>query len=349
MKVWYDACTGKHVRYGAAIAKQLRKAGHEVILTTREHPDTLSLARVLGENPVVVGKYSPTSLFSRLEESAKRMAQLAELFRDRPPDVAISHQSVELCRVAFGLGVPVILTADTPHANAVNRLTVPLADTLIVSEAIPQSFYKRFGAKSIVPFRGVDEVAWVKDFKPCGKFEFEKPLIVVRQMETRASYALGKRDETVELAEKLGALGRVLFISRYERAEKENATVKSDFVDSASVVAHADLVVSVGGTISREAALQGVPSIVVSDIGRTYVNRYLAKLGFPLFITNANEAMKYSKKYLGKRFPVISKLARLENPVNIIERATTGLAGTENQKRCDKCQDRAGVDSLARD
>ncbi|MGA2309035.1 MAG: DUF354 domain-containing protein [Candidatus Bathyarchaeia archaeon] len=329
MRVWYDACTGKHVRYGAAIAKQLRKAGHEVIFTTREHPDTLFLARVLGENPVVVGKYSPTSLFSRLEESAKRMVQLAELFKDRLPDVAISHQSVELCRVAFGLGVPVILTADTPHANAVNRLTVPLAETLVISEAIPQGFFRRFGAKSIVQFKGVDEVAWIKDFKPIGKFEFEKPLIVVRQMETRAAYALGKRDETVELTEKLGSLGNVLFISRYERTEKEGAATESDFVDSASVVAHADLVVSVGGTISREAALQGVPSIVVSEIGRTYVNKYLAKLGFPLFITNTREALRYSKKYLGKRFDVKSKLARLEDPVGIIGRVAAELTRTE--------------------
>ena len=324
MRIWYDACTGKHVRYGAAIAKQLRKAGHEYVFTTREHPDTVALARLLGENPVVVGKYSPTSLLSRLEESAKRMVRFTELFKDHLPDVAISHQSVELCRVAFGLGVPVILTADTPHANAVNRLTVPLAETLVISEAIPQSFFKRFGARGIVPFRGVDEVAWIKDFEPHGKFEFEKPLIVVRQMENRASYALGKRDETVELAKKLASLGKVLFISRYERSD--GAAANSDFMDSASVVRHADLVVSAGGTISREAALQGVPSIVISDMGRTYVNRYLAKLGFPLFMMNASEVLRYSKKYLGKRFKVKSKLACLENPVSVIERVVNALA-----------------------
>jgi predicted glycosyltransferase len=175
----------------------------------------------------------------------------------------------------------------------------------------------------------VDEVAWIKDFKPSGKFEFEKPLIVLRQMETKAAYALGKRDETVELTEKLSSLGNVLFISRYERTENGGATTKSDFVDSASVVAHADLVVSVGGTISREAALQGVPSIVVSEIGRTYVNKYLAKLGFPMFITNAREVMRYSKKYLGKRFDVRSKLARLEDPVSVIERVSAELTRTQ--------------------
>jgi len=121
MRIWYDACTGKHIRYGAAIAKRFRRGGHEVIFTTRRHPDTLALARVLGEEPIAVGKYSPASLSSRLEESADRVIQFSKMFKNNPPDVAISHQSVELCRAAFGLGVPIILTADTPHAKAVNK------------------------------------------------------------------------------------------------------------------------------------------------------------------------------------------------------------------------------------
>ena len=114
MKIWYDACTGKHMRYGAAIAKRLRQSGHEVILTTREHPDTLALAHILGEKPTVVGKYQPSTLSSRLEESSKRIIQFSKMFKDEPPDIAIAHQSVELCRTAFGLGIPIILTADTP-------------------------------------------------------------------------------------------------------------------------------------------------------------------------------------------------------------------------------------------
>ena len=49
MRVWYDACTGKHVRYGTAIAKRLNDVGHEVVLTTREHPDTLPMVKYLNE------------------------------------------------------------------------------------------------------------------------------------------------------------------------------------------------------------------------------------------------------------------------------------------------------------
>jgi len=324
MRIWYDACTGKHVRYGAAIAQRLRKSGHEFVFTTREHPDTIPVARILGEKPIIIGKYNPSTLFSRLEESAERIMQFSKLFKDNPPDIAIAHQSVELCRTAFGLGIPIILTADTPYATAVNRLTIPFAHTVVVSEALPKHFLKDCCAKNIVPFKGVDEVAWIKDFKPSKIDGLKKPLIVIRQVEAKAAYAGGKQDLAETIAEKLATLGNVHFIQRYNQQGKTFG-VKEAFVDSASLVANADLVVSYGGTIAREAALQGVPSIAISEMAKTYVNRYLAKKGFPLFATTERGVLGYAKKYLGKRFDVHSELAELENPVDVIEKVVDSL------------------------
>ncbi len=319
MKVWYDACTGKQVRYAITIAQRLRKSGHEFVFTTREHPDTLPLARILGEKPLVVGKYNPFTLTSRLEESAKRIIEFAKLFKDNKPNIAIAHQSVELCRTAFGLGIPIILTADTPYAYAVNKLTIPFANILVISEALPKSFTRKNCAKKVVSFKSVDEVAWIKDFKPTKIEGVKKPLIVVRQIEAKAAYAQGKRDLTKIIAEKLGKMGNVYLIKRYNE-EGKVFQVKEGFVDSANLVANADLVVSYGGTIAREAALQGVPSIAISDMAKTYVNKYLVQKGFPLFITTEQRMLGYAKKYLGKRFYVKEKLAELENPVDVIEK-----------------------------
>jgi len=320
VKIWYDACTGKHMRYGSAIAKRLRMAGHEVILTTREHPDTLALASILGEKPVVVGKYRPATLFSRLEESAKRIVHFSKLFKDDPPDIAVSHQSVELCRTAFGLGIPIILTADTPHAKAVNKLTIPFATTLVASEALPKRFLEEYYPDRIVQFKGVDEIAWIKELKPPGTSDYKKPLIVVREIETKAAYALGTADQTVEIAEKLGALGNVLLLRRYGGTD--------EFVDSAKTVANADLVVSAGGTIAREAALQGVPSIIISELGRTYVNTYLAHKGFPIFMSDPTSMLNLAKRLLGKKVNVKTKLAQLENPVDTIEKSVNQIKST---------------------
>jgi predicted glycosyltransferase len=317
MKVWYDACTGKHTRYGSAIGKEIKRRGHEYVFTTREHPDTLPLAKVLGEKPLVVGKYNPATLTSRLQESAERIIEFSRMFETSKPDAAIAHQSVELCRTAFGLGIPIILTADTPHALSVNRLTIPFAHTVVVSEALPKNFTETYCAQHVVTFKGVDEVAWIQNFKPTKMPALKKPLIVLRQIENKAAYAKGKADNAKTLTEKLGELCNVHLLERYN-GEAEVYRQKAAFEDSASLVANADLVVSYGGTISREAALQGVPSIAIGDMAKTYVNTYLAKKEFPLFITPEDKVMGLAKRYLGKRFDVSDKLAELENPVKVI-------------------------------
>ena len=179
-------------------------------------------------------------------------------------------------------------------------------------------------AKNIVQFKGVDEVAWIKDFKPSKIDGLKKPLIVIRQMETKAAYAGGKQDVAQVLADKLAKLGNVHFIQRYN-GQGKTFGVKEGFVDSASLVANADLVVSYGGTIAREAALQGVPSIAISDMAKTYVNTYLTKKGFPLFATTERGVLGYAKKYLGKRFDMQSELEKLENPIDVIEKVVESI------------------------
>ena len=319
MKIWYDAGTGKHIRYGTAIAKRLRKIGHEVILTTRRHPDTLSLAKFLGEQPIVVGKYAPASKTVKLKESLKRQLLLFRMFEKNPPNLAIMHVSIECARIAFGLGIPLISTFDTPHAEAQSRLTVPLASVIVASKAIPAQLIHRYGAKRIIQFDGVDEVAWMKNFRVKMKFDFKRPIIVVRQMEAKAAYAEKVSDITEKIAKKLTSLGTVIFLPRYEKKTRKGLVVPKGFVDSASLAAQADLVVSVGGTISREAALAGTPSIVIKLFDGMYVNEYLARKGFPIFIIEPQQVMRYAEKYLGRKWDVESLVDSLENPVDVIE------------------------------
>jgi predicted glycosyltransferase len=309
--------TRKHVRYGHAIAQRLRKFGHQLILTTREHPDTSSVMKALGEEFKIVGKYDPTSLASRFRASIERELEFYKMFKDDRPDVAISHGSVELCRTAFALGVHNICTGDTIYTKA-NWLIVPLADTMLISKAIPKKIYQKYGAKNIIQFNGVDEIAWISQRGREDHWRGKRPLIIVRQSEFRASYMKGK-DVMEELAKKLASLGTVVFLPRYEKKKVEGVVVQEGFVDSLSLVKEADLVVGVGGTIGREAALQGTPSIVMSQ-WRIHVNEFLAKKGFPLYEVKPQDVLRFSKKFLGKRINVSRLLAKLESPVDVISK-----------------------------
>ncbi len=237
----------------------------------------MALAKLLGEKPIVVGKYNPSTLTSRLQESAERIIEFSKLFQNRQTRRCIAHQSVELCRTAFGLGIPIVLTADTPHALAVNRLTIPFAHTVVVSEALPKSFTRQYCAQRVVPFGGVDEVAWIQSFKPT-KMARKKPLIVIRQLETKAAYARINRTMPNPLQRSLQNW-EMCVCSKGTMWKAKSFAEKAGFEDSASLIANADLVVSYGGTISREAALQGVPSIAIGNMAKTYVNTYVVKKG----------------------------------------------------------------------
>ncbi len=112
----------------------------------------------------------------------------------------------------------------------------------------------------------------------------------------------------------------MLFIPRYDRHLRSGLVVPQTFVDSVSLSAAADLVISVGGTISREAALQGTPSIVIRTFGMSYVNNYLSEQGFPLFTVGLSEVLKLAKRYLGQKWDFKEKIDQLENPIDYIER-----------------------------
>jgi predicted glycosyltransferase len=318
MKIWYDAGTGKQVRYGAAIAKRLRENGHDIVLTTRRHPDTLPIAEFLGERFIVVGRYDPKSLLTRLKNGTLRQLSFCKIFEKNAPDVAISHGSVDQCRVAFGLGKPIILTVDTPYADAVHRLTLPLSKYIIMAEAIQRENLQKYNVDAeIIGFKGVDEVAWIRDFKSHTKYDFGKPLIVVRQLEEKAVYAKNAVD-MIALAKKLTQLGTVVFLSRYHRRPVKGLLVPKSFSDSASLVAQGDLFVGAGGTIAREAALQGTPAITVNIFQNQQMNDFLAEKGFPIFKAELAAVPKLAEKLINAKTNVEHLLAKLENPVDVI-------------------------------
>jgi len=318
MRIWYDACTGKHVRYGSAIAKRLRSKGHEVILTTRKHPDTLPIAEFLGQKFIVAGRYDPESLLTRLKSGIQRQRLLCKIFEKAAFDVAISHGSADQCRVAFGLGKPIISTVDTPYAVAVNRLTLPLSKYIVASKAIPMKTLQKYVVEGeVVSFDGVDEVAWIKGAKTKLRYDFRKPIIVVRQLEEKAVYTR-KAIDMVGLAKKLTRLGTVVFLSRYQRKAIEGLVIPKSFVDSVSLVAQADLFVGAGGTITREAALQGTPAVTVDVFQNQPVNDFLAEKGFPIFKAEMAAVPRLAEKLLGSKCNVAQMLEKLENPVDII-------------------------------
>src|SRR5919197_1018762 len=139
LKIWFDILTPKQVMFFRRAVDLLRNSGHEVLCTSRKYREAAELARIKKLDLTVVGSHGGADRYNKLRESASRTYELAEVVKRSGPDVAVTFSSPEGSRVAFGLGIRHIGFNDSPHAEAVAKLTIPLTSKLYCPWVIPRS------------------------------------------------------------------------------------------------------------------------------------------------------------------------------------------------------------------
>ena len=342
MIMWLDALTPKQAQLMMAVKAELEEEGWKAIITTRRHDYTLDIFKLKGEEPIVVGEYGGERLEGKLEASLKRSLKLLEAIAALPekPKLHISLSSPEAVRVAFGLKIPIILFNDTPHSIFVNRLTLPLAVKVVVPEAIPKRAFSYAVPESrIAHYHGVDEVAWIRNFKPNPAvldelgLSMDDDIVVVRSEEAKASYYPKlKVPPTIKLIGELIKLEdvKIVYFTRYwdqRRAALKmfpNLIIPERAVDAPSLIAYSKLVVTGGGTMAREGALLGVPSISVFP-AMLHVNEWLRDKGYPIWwLRRVDEAIDQALRILRNpdkfRIDTRKMLLELESPAEALIR-----------------------------
>ena len=315
MKVLIDILTPKQCRFFSVLAKKLERRGFQVFKTARMFREVVELLDILGEEAYIVGRYGGATLEGKLEASLERMLELKKVFHKLKPDLVISFSSPEASRIAFGLGIPHIAVNDSPHSEAVAKLTIPLSCFLFTPWVMPKAAWTRYGIASskVIKYRALDPAAWLKEFKPNLRLVEEvgldtsRPIAVFRLEESHASYILGMGGLVEEVARK--ALERfdiqpVIMprydeqINRVEKAFEGKAFILRKTIDAASLLYFASILVGGGGTMNIEAALLGVPVISCYPGETTYVERYLVDKGFIYRATESEEALAYMERLL---------------------------------------------------
>lgn len=313
MKILVDILTPKQCMLFSKLSARLEEEGHEVLRTTREYREVTQLLRLKGVDAKVVGRHGGGTLEGKLRASAERSLQLTYLIKEWKPDVVVSFSSPEAARVAFGLGVPHVCVNDSPHAEAVARLTVPLSERLLTPRVIPKRAWVGFGisADRIIQYNALDAWAWLRDLKPDESvlkqldLDRSKPIITFRTEETFAAYLLGKtpkQSSIVPIAERLLEPSRdfqLVVVPRYEDQATvlkevlgENAVVCGSVIDGPSLLSFTSIFVGAGGTMTIEAALLGVPAFSCYPDRPFLIERYLINKGLVVRETSPEEAAK---------------------------------------------------------
>jgi predicted glycosyltransferase len=275
MRVWIDVTNSPHVPFFRPLIARLEAQGHEVEVTAREYAQTLQLLELHGIAHHVVGPgHGGAGRLGKARSLVGRLVALRRFARGRRFDVAIAHGSHELALTARSLGVPSTTAFDYEYAWLQHQLGCRAATRVVVPEAIPLERLARLGAKppKLLRYPGLKEEYYLADFEPDPEplpgLDPQRVLAVVR---TPPEVSLYHRHGNPLFARVLERLGRdegaqavVLTRTAEQRAAVESLRLPSlvvpeRAVDGQSLIARADLVVSAGGTMNREAVALGVP------------------------------------------------------------------------------------------
>ncbi len=273
MRVWIDLTNSPHVLALRPVVELLRADGHEVEVTARDFAQTLELCDRFGIEHTEIGRHRGGRVAAKALGLASRSAALWRWARRRPRfDLALGHGSNDVMVAAAALRVPATTTFDYEWATVQHNINCRLARAVVVPEAIPPARLDRYGARGkVIGYPGLKEEYYLADFEPdeavLGELGVsrDRPLVIVR---TPPAVSLYHRFENPLFADVLTRVAAddveavVLPRTPAQRAELGAAAgliVPEHAVDAQSLVAFADLVISAGGTMNREAVALGTP------------------------------------------------------------------------------------------
>jgi predicted glycosyltransferase len=276
MRVWIDMTASAHVLVFRPLIERLRGRGDEVEITAREYAQTLQLLELHGLTADVIGRHGGRSRMQKARQMTHRLGALKSWAKGRDFDIALAHGSHELTLTARRLGIPSSDTFDYEFAKIQHQLGCRAATKVVVPDAIPPERLRPYGVRppKLVQYPGLKEEYYLSDFEadPSLLDEFgvdrERVLVVLRPPPDVSLYHRHANPLFPMTLEHLGKLDNVhAFVIPRTEEQREyvrklalpSVILPETAVDAQSLIALADVVVSAGGTMNREAAALGVP------------------------------------------------------------------------------------------
>jgi len=325
--IWFDIVTPKAVLFFIPIIKRIKQKGRHVLITTREsngYTEVVELLKLYKVKFFNIGSFGGSELRSKLAASLERQIALSEFIKNFDIKVLVSLCSVDANRVAFGLGISIINFYDIPlsdhktnfkRALPQARLTLPLSKCVFHPFVVPKEVFLRMALEEdqIISYNFIDPVIWLKDFSPNKDYvkqflgiEFDKPVIVIREEEYKASYVLKKvpvlYEALFELNKKIEA--DFVIIPRYESKYLKELFPWAIIPERKFIVQHllafADLFIGGGGTMNIEATYFGTPTISTRSFVSHY-DKYVINKRLMTWAQTKEEVIKNVMQMLGKR------------------------------------------------
>lgn len=310
MHIWFDLSNSPHINMFAALIRDLEHA-HQVTITCRPLANTIDLLELHGFKYEVVGVHYGGRLLAKLFGFPIRVFQLWRYLSRRKIDIAVSQSSFHSPVVARLLGVRSIYMNDNEHAMG-NIPAFVCANTIMVPEFLRiERLRKQFANPAkVIHYPGVKEGLYLWELnerldrsQKANAEARSRKVIYVRPEPWTAQYYKGSHNFMDDLLVGIKDHADVVILPRgkeqgahYQADKFKGIRVISSALDIADIAPNCDLFIGAGGTMTREMAVLGIPTISIYQDELLDVDRYLLEVG--AFLHEPNLTAKAAIQHL---------------------------------------------------
>jgi len=306
-RFWFDLENAPDVLFFEPIITELRRRGHEALTTTRPFSSVPELAQLYGIGGQPIGRHGGSKKWAKVAFGLARSAGLMRWSRGRRIDLAVGFGSRPLAVACAGLRKPNATVFDYEHVSvdAFNRF----CQWIFVPEEVSVDYLVDRGSTrgKLMQYSGLKEEVYTAFHQPTNGLRAElgiaehQILVVLRPPATAAHYHDPTGEKICfEVLERACASDDVycLLLRRDGEELYDHYLTRPNVhqlpfpVKGLDLVAIADVVISGGGTMVREAAALGVPSFSIFTGVPGAVDKRLASEGRMSLVRHPDEVDK---------------------------------------------------------
>ena len=292
MRIWFDISNSPHVLMFKDLIKELKLQGHDIVVTSRPLANTIELLDQNNINHTPVGIHYGKHLFMKFLGYPIRVFYLWRYLKDKHIDLAVSQSSFHSPLVSFILGISSIYTNDNEHAIGnipafmfAKRIFVPdsFAFSNIGLTGLIQKKVKRYpGIKEgIYLWRKSDNLLYRKIHS-----SIQRPKLYIRPEPSTAQYYKGDANFLDEFINQAKSIYSITILPRnqdqilhYTSDKFRGIQVPITPLSFDDIVKDCSLFIGAGGSMTREMAMIGIPTISVYQDELLEVDKLLIDAG----------------------------------------------------------------------
>ncbi len=265
-KLWFDVTNSSHVHFFRPLVEELQ-GKNDIVMTCRELAETRALLECLNIDYKNFGRHSGNNKCLKVVGHLLRCCSMLPHLNSI--DFAFSHGSPAPIMIKYIKGAKLISSYDNEHAMSFELLS-NYSDYVMVPEVLEEVTSKRAGDKTdVTTYPGVKEQIYLADFKPDERVKKSIPFddyVVLRAEAWKSDYVENNHVKAYDIAKGLISEGyNIVFLPRYGFApgwmERSEQVFIPPPMNGPQLCWYSKGVLTGSGTLAREAAVLGVPSV----------------------------------------------------------------------------------------